>query len=56
MWLYRGELTMRKGLFSALSGVAIVLALAVGTSAATATTATTWTIKPGKAVTGTAGP
>lgn len=46
---------MRKGLFSALSGVAIVFALAVGTSAATATTATTWTIKPGKAVTGTAG-
>jgi len=46
---------MRKGLFSALSGVAIVFALAVGTFAATATTATTWTIKPGKAVTGTAG-
>lgn len=46
---------MRKGLFSVLSSGAIVLALGISTSAATATTAATWTIKPGGTVTGTSG-
>ena len=46
---------MRKGLFSVLGSGVVVLALGIGTSAATATTAATCTIKPGGTVTGTAG-
>jgi len=47
---------MRKHLTAVLLGSgAAVLALGIGTATAMATTATTWTIKPGGAVTGTAG-
>jgi hypothetical protein len=55
MWLYRGGSAMRKVLFSVLGSGVIVLALGTGTSAVMATITTTWTIKPGGTVTGTAG-
>lgn len=46
---------MRKGLFAVVSSGVIAVAVGLGTSAATATTITRWTISPGGDVTGTAG-